>query len=467
MTKLTQILKNYKNYKNHQGFINQNTFNRLHALKKKYSSVKIALRNTAARVIQEKFHATRNWSNYLSLNRVPVGTNLMKYSRQLMTGYPSLSDEKKNVRLAKIIPVFIKMFGSDPVINAKLYTAIMSRIKYLEQRTDDKTTLEKLKNLREKTVSIKQKYLAAKKIQKSFKLYKWLPRTNENFIKMVTRNKRPTREQEKHLANISEKRYGTRNVYNAVNALYNKRHSSPSFERATSVIETAVHKYQTQRLAKIKHLLNDMKQDGRFDYYVSTLTNLVNRIVKVLTVINREGKPQDIITTAIGPCHIKPKEVPRKYLANMYNQLVYISKEYSRKSSLEHKKFLNRLDSMLGGRPCLENMMDAMVGALLEPVFEWNGKSIDPPLVQNNDRYPNMILGKAAMTWREKMSNNNRAKLPNNLNKRKQMFWNMVKGLELHIRNKNGIPVYSTTARYNKNGRKFKKSNLANSLEYI
>ena len=469
MTKLAQFLKNVKNYENSQGFITQNTLDRLHAFKNRYpggGQLSNIRKNVAARIIQNKFRTSRVWSDYLSLNKVPKGanlTNLHVYASTLMNKFSSLSRHERLIRMAKLLPVFIKVYAMDP--QDKTFKTILTRIRLLEQHATNNSTRKKLENLRNTTVAIKQRHLAAKKIQTRYKLHKWLPRTNENFIKMVTRNKRPIRN--KDLAIISEKKYGTRNIYSAVNALYNKRHSSPSFEKATGVIETAVHKYQTQRLAKIKHLLDDMKRDGRFDYYVSTLINLVKRILKVLDVINREGRPHDIITTAIGPCHIKPKEIPRKYLANMYNQLVYISREYSRKSSSGRKKFLERLDSMLGGRPCLENMLDAMVGALLEPVFEWNGKSIDPPLVQNNDRYPNMILGKAAMTWREKMSNNNRAKLPNNLNKRKQMFWNMVKGLELHIRNKNGIPVYSTTARYNNGGKKFKKSKLANSLEYM
>jgi hypothetical protein len=100
-------------------------------------------------------------------------------------------------------------------------------------------------------------------------------------------------------------------------------------------------------------------------------------------------------------------------------------------------------------------------------VFEWSGKNIDPPLMKNNDRYINSVLSKAVISWVNKLSNENKSKLPNNINKRKNMFWKMIQAKNLHVRNKNGIPVYSTPGAYNKNGLKFKKSNLANTLEYI
>jgi len=464
MTNFTQFFKNVKNYENHQGFINQNTYDRLHVFKKMYPGMRLSniKKNVAARIIQEKFHTTRNWSNYLSLNKVPEGINLMKYSKQLMTGYPSLSEDKKHVRLARIIPVFIKMYTKDP--SNKLYIAILDRIKHLEKHVTNNDTYKKLKNLRNKTAAIKQRHIAATKIQKRYRLHKFLPRTNENFIKAVTRT-HFKRDQLQNLVKLSKRKYETNNLNNALNRIYKKRHMSPSFQKATNVIERATHRYQTQRLEKITRLLDDMKRDGRFDYYVSTLTNLVKRILKVLDVINRQGKPHERITGAIGPCHIKPNEVPKKYLANMYNQLVYVSKGYQ---SVDHKKFFNRLDSMLGGRPCLENMMDAMINSLLEPVFEWTGKNIDPPLVQNNDRYLTNVLAKAVSSWVNKLSNENKSKLPNNLEKRKNMFWNMIKGRNLHVRNKNGIPVYSTPAKYNKyGGKKFKESNLANTLEYL
>jgi len=68
-------------------------------------------------------------------------------------------------------------------------------------------------------------------------------------------------------------------------------------------------------------------------------------------------------------------------------------------------------------------------------------------------------------TWRN--SGNRPANWNNkNLNSRKKMFWNMIKKLPLSMVYQGNL-VNGTPNLYNENGKKFKSSNLANTLEYM
>ena len=146
------------------------------------------------------------------------------------------------------------------------------------------------------------------------------------------------------------------------------------------------------------------------------------------------------------------------YLKSMIERLVYIAKEYQK---INHKKYFDRLFSELGDRPCLENLLDSMIEALVGPVFVWEGKGSTALIGLNNSKYLNKIMTKAVITW----------KLPKNtpeiLNVRKRIFWNQVKNRTiLYANNVNTIPYNMRVLNYNKNGKKFKESALANTLEY-
>ena len=145
------------------------------------------------------------------------------------------------------------------------------------------------------------------------------------------------------------------------------------------------------------------------------------------------------------------------------------------------KKYRDQLESELSGRPCLENLLDSLTKALLIQDFVWLGKSQyyqNNPLQPNNIRYlgfgPNLkingvqrkgIVNTAVQTWRN--SGNRPANWNNkNLNSRKKMFWTMIKNLPLSMVYQGNL-VNGTPNLYNENGKKFKNSQLANTLEYL
>ena len=477
-----QFLKNIKTYeKNNNNIVNRKSLQRLidykytHYPGKKIENVK---RDVASRIIQNKFRS-QDWSNYLSLNRVPETDNPFGYITKISKGFYNMSRPYKIITLAKITSAYAKWYGKNKINIPPLpLSEIMGKINELisvaksEKNADPRLTrirLAKLEKLKEHVVSVKQRQLAARKIQKSYKSYKTFPKTNENFIKYMWTGH--SNDNIKRIKQFSLKKYGTNNLDNAIKRIYKKRHESPTVKSSVSTIQKYTRKYQTNRFKLVGQLIEDMNDDPnkRFTFQVKMLSSLYLQIPKVLDFINYyyNKSPKNLITNVIGPCHIKADEVPKKYLNKMYNQMIYVSQEYNKKSLSERKKYLDKLDSSLGGRPCIENMFDAMITSLLEPVFEWTGKHIDPPLVENNKRYLNNVMAKAVSSWQQKLTNNNKSKLPNNLNKRKNMFWSMVKNLELHVRNSEGLPVYSRPAHYNISGQKFKKSNLANTLEYI
>lgn len=477
----SQFMKNLKIYRN-SNMMNQNALSRLVAFKREYypnrkitlNNIENNIKNLASRTIQHKFKE-QDWSNYLSLNRVPDTNDKIGYMTRMTKNFSSMSRKYEIITFAKLISAYVKWYGkSIPLSFKQVIIKINDLIKVAKDDKDvvdpklTKIRLDKLEKLKEMMILKKQKIMAATKIQKSFRNYKSLPKTNENFIKYMWKGH--SNQNIKRIQKFTLKKYGTNNIANAIQKVYKKRHESPTVKTAISTIQKSTRKYQKDRFRTIGTLIEDMYDDPekRFVFQVNVLSKLYRNIPKVLNFITYYNKtPKNIITSEIGPCHIKPDEIPKKYLDKMYNQMIFVSQEYFKKSPNAKKKYLDELDSLIGGRPCIENLMDAMISALLEPVFEWTGKRIDPPLVNNNNRYLGQVMAKAISSWHQKLSNNNKAKLPNNLNKRKNIFWSMVKNMELHVRNKEGIPIYSRPAFYNVNGKKFKSSNLSNTLEYI
>jgi hypothetical protein len=102
-----------------------------------------------------------------------------------------------------------------------------------------------------------------------------------------------------------------------------------------------------------------------------------------------------------------------------------------------------------------------MIETLLGDAFTWTGKGQVPLIGTENKRYLDNIMAKAVSSW--KLPKN----APNNLDKRKNLFWNAVKNRTLYYsKNANSIPVNIVVSEYNKSGKKFKRSNLSNTLQY-
>ena len=299
---------------------------------------------------------------------------------------------------------------------------------------------------------------ATVKIQRA--LRKRRVNTNETFMKMMNRFRRGNNRNVPRMTNFASKKYGTENLNLALNMIYEKRHKGAS--PAVTKIQSVVRGYQSRQLTPTELFVMQLRNDRRFKYYVPVLMKLFLHTSKTLRFIknNPTYTPQNIISGAIGVCHIQPDQVPAKYLGAMRSQLVYVAHAYLKMDRYERKKYRDRLYKNLGDRPCLENTLEALIVSLVDPVFEWTGKGIEPPLVKNNARYLNNVMAKAMLSWASKKPKG----LPNNLNARKQMFWHIVKNRELHVRNAEGIPMYTTVSRYNVNGNKFKSSLLANAL---
>ena len=223
----------------------------------------------------------------------------------------------------------------------------------------------------------------------------------------------------------------------------------------------------------VNALKNDMRKEGNFDYYINKIDKVYRKIPEVLKHPRIKNHAHAIITTQIAPCHIKPGQDPVVYLRQLRNQLFYAVKLYHQKKVRDpefSKTFFLRLKGELGSRPCLENLIEGLTVALSDPEFVWKGRSIKDPLVQNNARYLN-ILRNAVISFQEHHASNRTAPpLPLSLERRKKIFWNMIK-------NKNVFAVtrgpfgnnigYTQVKKYNKNGNRFKASNAANLLEYI
>jgi hypothetical protein len=343
----------------------------------------------------------------------------------------------------------------------------------------------------------------AKKIQQAFRRSRL---TNEEYLKLYNKtlgkyssnfgvSKYKISKMNSHVrTTLGKNRTSNENNTKTRNKIIEKRSKeTPS----VTTIQRIFRGYKSRNISTRKQFLMSLSKDGRFDYYVEVLAKLEYKVDRVLSVVKQNVEPLSAITGIIGVCHYKArprktvqnvtnirknilqlkKKTPREYLQSFRKQFAYVAKEYSKMSTEDKNAYRDRLNSELSGRPCLENLLDSLAKALVKPEFVWIGKTKNfenNPLVPNNVRYLGFgqnlggskgLVNTAIKTWAEsknKPSNWNNK----NLNARKQMFWNMIKNLPVSMVYE-GTIVNGTPRLYNRKGRKFKVSELSNTLNYI
>lgn len=430
--------------------------------------------NVAARKIQKaviKKFGIKNNKNFLEKMKQWEVTNNMLLENKLNRYAKNKRENKWTLRNAltqiKTNKEFLKLMNKANAARGYVNASDMNRLyRYAGNRGYDNAYNLQYEILAHKTRKNPKALEAAKKIQVAFKkrLATKNLKTNEEYLKKFMSRKTPSVLLSRYVA----KHYPGENHNDMLTTMYMKRNALDPFGRrkAIKTIQTKYRTYINKRMNIIGDYISDLDKDGRFGFNVKVLQKLFTRINDVLFEIKKHWgeDPLGKITNFIGPCHIKPDEIPRKYLAQMFNQMRYVAIEYSKLR--DKKAYRDRLSDALGDRPCLENLLDGMAKTLVEPAFEWRGKRIDP-LLPNNSRYLSDVMGPAVSSWHSTLSNNNKKLIANkNLNARKQLVWNMVKSQNLAVMTNNG-PVYSTPKNYNVNGKRFKGSNVANTLEYF
>ena len=340
----------------------------------------------------------------------------------------------------------------------------------------------------------------AKKIQTAFRKSRL---TNEKFIKLYHAKEyyanNPVKMNSVVIRTIGKKPNPNdiTNYTNTLNVIRRKRNTNVKTLPAVQKIQSIFRGYKSRNISTRKQFLLSLSKDGRFDYYVEVLAKLEHKVDMVLSVVRQNIDPLSAITSIIGVCHYKPrphktvknvtnvrknlpllrKKTPREYLQSFRKQFAYVAKEYSKMNDKNKKAYRDRLHSELSGRPCLENLLDSLAKALVKPEFVWVGKTknfANNPLVSNNERYlgfgPNLVgrkglINTAITTWAQSKNKpvNWNSK---NLNTRKKMFWNMIKNLPVSMIHQGNV-VNGTPSLHNKNGKKFKASKLANTLNNI
>jgi hypothetical protein len=302
------------------------------------------------------------------------------------------------------------------------------------------------------------------------------PITNEKFIKLMNRTKTPPRTK---LARHANTVYGTNNLNLVRNIIYNKRHVGKN--NAARTIQAAYARYSRKKLDVVYNFIERFFRDKELKYYGELLNRLYSNITQTLGLINQTDPNnfelrKKIVVGHIGHCHMNSANVPRKYLSRMYAQLVYVARAFHRMTETKKLSYLERLKGFIQVGPCLENALDSLVEALVEPVFNWKGKRVSP-LVSNNARYLTHVVGPALATWGSSNKNlpaqvearirsrvtNNKEVARRKLSALKKLFWDKIKNLPLHVMTNQG-PVFARTRNYNVNGRRFYKSNVAAAL---
>jgi hypothetical protein len=168
---------------------------------------------------------------------------------------------------------------------------------------------------------------------------------------------------------------------------------------------------------------------------------------------------QGEIARTITSCHLiqtlnqstNRRKTRENYLSNLRGQLKIAAnifteqrKTYSNKTNFD-SKFLRTFKSQLGGRPCLENIIDALTNSVAEPGLNWKGKN-EPALnvnasgdisVTSKARLRNFIIGGFMKNYYNSL--NNRGKRAFN----KNIYWSGIKNRNVLVKLHNSQnPVY-------------------------
>jgi hypothetical protein len=129
----------------------------------------------------------------------------------------------------------------------------------------------------------------------------------------------------------------------------------------------------------IKYIIK-LLRDGEFNFEA----NMIEKIelaheyypVKHMYKTNTEFKNK--IIQSIGACHINTSNLSRmNYLPAMYEQLKEASRIIRGKilfRKMTKQEFLEQFDQMIGGRPCIENLVQALTDIAVGE-SGWRGKN--------------------------------------------------------------------------------------------
>lgn len=244
--------------------------------------------------------------------------------------------------------------------------------------------------------------------------------------------------------------------------------------KIATIIQKGWRDYLQDRKKKLEAFKTDLQgylnTNTNKVYYVSLIDKISTETPKILrdldkyalyfgmfpTYVNFKNR----VNRSIGPCHVVETNLPVDYLKKFINGLYFASNEYSKMSPVNKDKYMRRVVKEIGGRPCIENFLEAIQSSLYDENMNWLGRNITPLLFparnQNKSKYLN-VLAKATGSY---MTNKKRAELkalPNN-NARLQKFWNAVKNKQISVINQNGKAAFVLVSNYNRNGLVFKNS---------
>ena len=238
-----------------------------------------------------------------------------------------------------------------------------------------------------------------------------------------------------------------------------------------------------------------LKKDGRFSFVINMFSKLVkNReIIEkfIKTYKNRTGfhPPPRLIQNKIfkfvGPCHLQHQvqqihdpvlqnKKKADYLQEMDTQLhIGIDLFYSKLNNHTNKpafiaETLDKFETNLGGRPCLENAIGSLIDSMTELAFNWKGKNQIVIWNTGKTNYKNRVIGSAVGSYAQSLNGNNKDafSLLSKSNKSKQM-WNKFKYLQLYMtKTKYNQPWYYNV-RQLPNGKRVTMEAIEEYLNYL
>jgi hypothetical protein len=216
--------------------------------------------------------------------------------------------------------------------------------------------------------------------------------------------------------------------------------------------------YKARLLVKSRNLeilLHDLYRDPYFNQYLLMMINIYEVYHDSL---HKELTKRYIVNT-ISICHMKASESPRDYIIKVYSQMMSVARMYVHKRYRDPhfaSDYAKRLKSELGGRHCIENLIEGLTVALEKPQFTWRGRNVTLEL-GNNTSYNAFIM--SVIQNYQKNANKN---LPLLLARRKKVFWGKIKNKPIQVGS-----VQVPMKVFNKGGKRFTKLPSSNLLNYI
>ena len=222
-----------------------------------------------------------------------------------------------------------------------------------------------------------------------------------------------------------------------------------------------------KRFFPVRRIIHILNKHPSLRFAARMMNNINIYAEKLSKVIQNRGASlhnvKNTIMQTVGPCHINttlrnnPAINIASYLVYYRNQMILACSEITKRKMPENE-FVKKFKSVLGNRPCIENLIDALSQVAFGET-QWKG--VNSVLNMRNGANANKLRNQIIAPYMSLHYKN----VKNSGNYTKNRLWNSIKNRPLYVLTNNG-PGYSSVKNV-KNTRKISNNAFNMYSEYL